>query len=207
MDPEGKIISGSDAPVASQLKAWLDVHPGYVEAPRDEQEDDEEYDDGSEEEASDEESELSKAVAQQMKSPDIKSVNVGEDDEYNKDVQDQINYYNIAHGIRESITEQPGIMFGGKLKPYQIKGLEWLVSLYNNNLNGILADEMGLGKTIQTIALITHLIEKKRNNGPYLIIVPLSTMSNWMLEFDRWAPSVHKFAYKGNFTPLIIKRY
>ena len=56
----------------------------------------------------------------------------------------------------------------------QLKGLEWLVSLYNNNLNGILADEMGLGKTIETIALITYLMEKKGVNGPYLIIVPLS---------------------------------
>ena len=27
-------------------------------------------------------------------------------------------------------------MVNGKLKEYQIKGLEWLVSLYNNNLNG-----------------------------------------------------------------------
>ncbi len=60
------------------------------------------------------------------------------------------------------------------LSRLQIKGLEWLVSLYNNNLNGILADEMGLGKTIQTIALITHLMEYKRINGPFLIIVPLS---------------------------------
>ncbi len=60
------------------------------------------------------------------------------------------------------------------LSHLQIKGLEWLVSLYNNNLNGILADEMGLGKTIQTIALITHLMEYKRINGPFLIIVPLS---------------------------------
>lgn len=48
------------------------------------------------------------------------------------------------------------------------------MSLYNNSLNGILADEMGLGKTIQTIALISHLMEKKKVNGPYLIIVPLS---------------------------------
>ena len=57
---------------------------------------------------------------------------------------------------------------------FVIKGLEWLVSLYNNNLNGILADEMGLGKTIQTIGLITYLMEKKKVNGPFLIIVPLS---------------------------------
>ena len=59
---------------------------------------------------------------------------------------------------------------------------------------------MGLGKTIQTIALITYLIETKKNNGPYLIIVPLSTMSNWSLEFEKWAPSVKVVAYKGSPT-------
>ena len=59
----------------------------------------------------------------------------------------------------------------------QVSGLEWLVSLHNNNLNGILADEMGLGKTIQTIALLAYLIEKKKIMGPFLIIVPLS----WVL--------------------------
>ena len=69
------------------------------------------------------------------------------------------------------------------------------MSLYNNNLNGILADEMGLGKTIQTIALLAYLIETKKNNGPYLIIVPLSTMSNWALEFRKWTPSVNVRAY------------
>lgn len=82
--------------------------------------------------------------------------------------------FSIAHTVHEIVTEQASIMVNGKLKEYQIKGLEWLVSLYNNNLNGILADEMGLGKTIQTIALITYLMEKKKVNGPFLIIVPLS---------------------------------
>ena len=72
------------------------------------------------------------------------------------------------------------------------------MSLWNNNLNGILADEMGLGKTIQTIALVTYLMEYKKVNGPFLIIVPLSTLSNWQLEFDRWAPSVIKIPYKGS---------
>lgn len=42
----------------------------------------------------------------------------------------------IAHAIHESVTEQASIMVNGRLKEYQIKGLEWLVSLYNNNLNG-----------------------------------------------------------------------
>jgi ATP-dependent helicase STH1/SNF2 len=56
----------------------------------------------------------------------------------------------------------------------------------------------GLGKTIQTISLITFLIEVKRQRGPYLVIVPLSTMTNWSGEFAKWAPQVHAISYKGN---------
>ncbi|KAF9524663.1 SNF2-family ATP dependent chromatin remodeling factor snf21 [Crepidotus variabilis] len=110
----------------------------------------------------------------------------------------KIDYYAVAHRISEKITKQPDMLVGGKLKDYQLKGLQWMVSLYNNRLNGILADEMGLGKTIQTISLITFLIESKRQRGPYLVIVPLSTMTNWSGEFAKWAPSVQMVAYKGN---------
>ncbi|KAF4417734.1 component of SWI SNF global transcription activator complex [Fusarium acutatum] len=116
-----------------------------------------------------------------------------EDDESSK----KIDYYAVAHRIREEVTEQANMLVGGKLKEYQVKGLQWMISLYNNNLNGILADEMGLGKTIQTISLITYLIERKQQAGPYLVIVPLSTLTNWNLEFERWAPSVSRIVYKG----------
>ncbi|KAL4942653.1 hypothetical protein BDV06DRAFT_191744 [Aspergillus oleicola] len=109
----------------------------------------------------------------------------------------KIDYYAVAHRIREEITEQPNILVGGTLKEYQMRGLQWMISLYNNNLNGILADEMGLGKTIQTISLITYIIERKRNNGPFLVIVPLSTLTNWNLEFEKWAPAVSRIVYKG----------
>lgn len=108
-----------------------------------------------------------------------------------------VSAFGSSHTIVEPVTSQPSILVGGELKEYQMKGLEWLVSLYNNKLNGILADEMGLGKTIQTIALFTYLIEKKRNMGPFLVIVPLSTLSNWVLEFDRWSPTITKVVYRG----------
>lgn len=88
-------------------------------------------------------------------------------------------YYNLTHTKKEKVDRQPFLLEGGELKSYQILGLEWMVSLYNNKLNGVLADEMGLGKTIQTIALFCYLIENKKTNGPFLVIVPLSTMSNW----------------------------
>jgi ATP-dependent helicase STH1/SNF2 len=107
------------------------------------------------------------------------------------------DYYETAHRIKEDVKEQPLILNGGKLKDYQMKGLQWMTSLYNNHLNGILADEMGLGKTIQTISLISHLMERKGQNGPFLVIVPLSTMTNWGLEFEKWAPSIIKVEYKG----------
>jgi SNF2 family DNA or RNA helicase len=96
------------------------------------------------------------------------------------------------------------MLVGGDLKEYQLAGLQWLVSLYNNNLNGILADEMGLGKTIQTIALLAYIMELKHNNGPFLVVVPLSTLSNWVNEFNKWAPSMLRVVYKGN--PAVRKQ-
>ena len=72
------------------------------------------------------------------------------------------------------LNENPGDLRTHSFFFLQLRGLEWLVSLHNNALNGILADEMGLGKTIQTIALFAYLIEVKKLNGPFLVIVPLS---------------------------------
>lgn len=51
------------------------------------------------------------------------------------------NYYTSTHRKVE-VVQQPRMLKGGDLKEYQLSGLQWLVSLYNNNLNGILADEM-----------------------------------------------------------------
>ncbi|KAG5621111.1 hypothetical protein H5410_006329 [Solanum commersonii] len=89
------------------------------------------------------------------------------------------------------------LLTGGKLKSYQLKGVKWLISLWQNGLNGILADQMGLGKTIQTISFLAHL---KGNglDGPYLVIAPLSTLSNWMNEIERFVPSISAIIYHGD---------
>jgi ATP-dependent helicase STH1/SNF2 len=110
------------------------------------------------------------------------------------------DYYKAAHQSRERLLVQPSMIVGGTMKPYQIIGLEWMVSLYNNRLSGILADEMGLGKTVQAISLLAHLMEKKDNAGPFLVCVPLSTLSNWANEFKRWAPTITVVQYKGTPT-------
>ncbi|GMP88119.1 hypothetical protein CsSME_00040216 [Camellia sinensis var. sinensis] len=106
-------------------------------------------------------------------------------------------YYLMAHSIKESIADQPTCLVGGKLREYQMNGLRWLLSLYNNHLNGILADEMGLGKTVQVIALICYLMETKNDRGPFLVVVPSSVLPGWESELNFWAPSVNKIIYSG----------
>ncbi len=81
------------------------------------------------------------------------------------------------------LFSQPSIIKGGTLKPFQINGLNWMITLYETGINGILADEMGLGKTIQTISLFGFLKEYKKIHGPHLIIAPKSTLGNWLKEF------------------------
>lgn len=61
----------------------------------------------------------------------------------------QKKYNESVHKIEEKVLVQPQLLVGGQLRGYQLEGLQWMLSLFNNNLNGILADEMGLGKTIQ----------------------------------------------------------
>ncbi|XP_037003012.1 probable global transcription activator SNF2L1 isoform X3 [Artibeus jamaicensis] len=92
----------------------------------------------------------------------------------------------------------PSYVKGGPLRDYQIRGLNWLISLYENGVNGILADEMGLGKTLQTIALLGYLKHYRNIPGPHMVLVPKSTLHNWMNEFKRWVPSLRVICFIGD---------
>ena len=93
----------------------------------------------------------------------------------------------------------PFYIKGGEMRDYQIRGLNWLISLYENGINGILADEMGLGKTLETISFLGYLKHFRSISGPHVVVVPKSTISNWGKEFERWCPSM-----KVNLLPQII---
>lgn len=99
--------------------------------------------------------------------------------------------------IEKEQRELVPLLTGGRLKSYQLKGLKWLISLWQNGLNGILADQMGLGKTLQTISFLAHL-KGNGMDGPYLVIAPLSTLSNWMNEIRRFVPSIDAVIYHGS---------
>ncbi|CAK9437462.1 uncharacterized protein LODBEIA_P18400 [Lodderomyces beijingensis] len=83
------------------------------------------------------------------------------------------------------------------LNNYQQVGLNWLNLLYHNKLSCILADEMGLGKTCQVIAFMAHLKETGEKH-PHLVVVPASTIENWIREFEKFCPEIRVQAYYGS---------
>ncbi|XP_007471652.1 PREDICTED: lymphoid-specific helicase isoform X3 [Lipotes vexillifer] len=92
--------------------------------------------------------------------------------------------------------QQPKHFTGGVMRWYQVEGMEWLRMLWENGINGILADEMGLGKTVQCIATIALMIQRGVP-GPFLVCGPLSTLPNWMAEFQRFTPEIPTMLYHG----------
>ncbi|GMI37293.1 hypothetical protein TeGR_g6577 [Tetraparma gracilis] len=101
-------------------------------------------------------------------------------------------------GASKPIFTQPRVLSKGcQLKDYQLEGVRWLASLYENGVSGILADEMGLGKTIQVIGLVAHLMTVNVV-GPFLVVAPLATLPNWVREFEKWLPSLPVVRYHGS---------
>ena len=81
----------------------------------------------------------------------------------------------------------------GELRPYQIDGVKWLLTLYKYSLGGILADDMGLGKTIETIAFINAI----KSDKPILIVSPKSLVFNWISEFNKFAKDIPVYGIIG----------
>ena len=99
--------------------------------------------------------------------------------------------FNDLKNFSDSKTEIPPIE--GELRPYQVDGVKWLLTLYKYSLGGILADDMGLGKTIETIAFINAI----KNDKPILIVSPKSLVFNWVSEFTKFAHSIPVYPIIG----------
>uniref|UniRef100_W5KQJ9 Chromodomain helicase DNA binding protein 6 n=1 Tax=Astyanax mexicanus TaxID=7994 RepID=W5KQJ9_ASTMX len=85
---------------------------------------------------------------------------------------------------------------GNQLREYQLEGMNWLLFNWYNRKNCILADEMGLGKTIQSITFLYEMFLMGLR-GPFLIIAPLSTITNWEREFRTWT-QINVIVYHGS---------
>ncbi|KAL2473962.1 Protein CHROMATIN REMODELING 4 [Forsythia ovata] len=97
-----------------------------------------------------------------------------------------------------TLTEQPAELLGGSLFPHQLEALNWLRKCWHKSKNVILADEMGLGKTVSACAFISSVYVEFKATLPCLVLVPLSTMPNWMAEFSQWAPNLNVVEYHGS---------
>ncbi|XVE65663.1 hypothetical protein DITRI_Ditri08aG0018200 [Diplodiscus trichospermus] len=113
-----------------------------------------------------------------------------EDEECLKEEEDGLS------GNTRLVTQPSCIQ--GKMRDYQLAGLNWLIRLYENGINGILADEMGLGKTLQTISLLGYLHEYLGITGPHMVVAPKSTLGNWMNEIRRFCPVLRAVKFLGN---------
>ncbi|EWC48367.1 hypothetical protein DRE_02136 [Drechslerella stenobrocha 248] len=94
-------------------------------------------------------------------------------------------------------SKQPDYVQFGELRDFQLKGVNWLRYNWSMHRNSILADEMGLGKTVQTVALLSWLKNEMEIDGPFLVVVPLSTVPAWCETFVKWAPDLNFIVYSG----------
>ncbi|HEX8323669.1 MAG TPA: DEAD/DEAH box helicase [Tepidisphaeraceae bacterium] len=102
------------------------------------------------------------------------------------------------------MPQPPGFL--GELRPYQLRGLQWMAYLDRLGLGACLADDMGLGKTIQFISLLlqerlAHTEENGNGHrppaGPTLLFAPASVIGNWVRELERFAPTLKVLAHHG----------
>jgi len=81
-----------------------------------------------------------------------------------------------------------------ELRPYQKRGLDFLVYTANLGIGTVLADDMGLGKTLQALAWLQALVDHKPKGGPSLVVCPTSVIHNWMREASQFAPELRVLA-------------
>ncbi|CAI5787223.1 chromodomain-helicase-DNA-binding protein 1 isoform X1 [Podarcis lilfordi] len=108
-----------------------------------------------------------------------------------------------------ALKKQPSYIGGHEgleLRDYQLNGLNWLAHSWCKSNSCILADEMGLGKTIQTISFLNYLFHEHQLYGPFLLVVPLSTLTSWQREIQIWAPQMNAVVYLGDITSRNVIR-
>uniref|UniRef100_A0A8C4IAW1 DNA helicase n=1 Tax=Dicentrarchus labrax TaxID=13489 RepID=A0A8C4IAW1_DICLA len=98
------------------------------------------------------------------------------------------------------MKKQPAYIGGDglELRDYQLDSLNWMAHSWCKGNSCILADEMGLGKTIQTISFLNYLFNEHQLYGPFLLVVPLSTLTSWQRENQLWAPQMNVVVYLGD---------
>jgi superfamily II DNA or RNA helicase len=75
-----------------------------------------------------------------------------------------------------------------ELRPYQRRGVDWLVFHREAGLGALLADDMGLGKTLQALCAA---------DGRTLVVCPTSVLVAWSEQATRFRPGLRVSLYHG----------
>ncbi|KAJ5153350.1 ATP-dependent helicase fft2 [Penicillium canariense] len=122
------------------------------------------------------------------------------DDDSDEDIRPVVKSRKSQSNGQSGFISQPAVMAETlEMKDYQIVGLNWLALLFEKKMSCILADDMGLGKTCQVISFLSHLYEKNIK-GPHLVVVPSSTIENWLREFQKFCPMLSVMPYYAGQT-------
>lgn len=113
------------------------------------------------------------------------------------DVARQVRPEKATSKGRRFLSQPASMSSDVQLKNYQLVGLNWLNLLWSQQLSCILADDMGLGKTCQVISFLAYL-QQQHVDGVHLVIVPGSTLENWLREFRHFAPNLKVLPYYGS---------
>lgn len=104
----------------------------------------------------------------------------------------------IADLLRPNAVSLPSGLHA-TLRPYQLRGFEWLYKNTRLGFGSLIADDMGLGKTIQVIAALQRLKEDGALAGDQkaLVVAPTTLLTNWAKEVVRFAPDLRLHVYHG----------
>lgn len=114
----------------------------------------------------------------------------------------QVELTDGARAVLDELRKQPDIAIpeglNATMRPYQVRGYEWMVNNIRLGFGSIIADDMGLGKTLEVIAVILHLkksgmLEKRKA----IVVMPTGLLSNWQSELARFAPELSVAVYHG----------
>ena len=101
----------------------------------------------------------------------------------------------LSNHLMKGIKVERPVSLQAELYPYQQQGYQWMRFIAAEKCGCILGDEMGLGKTLQVIALIADRYQN--NNGPALVVAPVSLLENWKREFEKFTRGINVLIHHG----------
>ena len=132
-------------------------------------------------------------------------------------------FFNSEAASKQLELLPPPRDFKGTLRPYQARGVSWMMFQERLGFGLCLADDMGLGKTVQLLALLAYeregaepaaepaetpaqpattaeggiLTSLHHGVQPTLLLVPMSVVGNWQHETKRFCPHLKLLVHHG----------